>query len=60
MKMNDNEKLKILIEELEAISNVHIKETITFETVIRLLGERDILLTECDEKLVQRLIKMVR
>ena len=58
--MNNNEKLKILVEELEAISNVHIKETIKFETVIRLLGERDILLTECDEELVQRLIKMVR
>ena len=58
--MNDNEKLKILVEELEAISNVHIKETITFETVIRLLGERDIFLTQCDEELVNRLAKMVR
>lgn len=57
--MTDNEKLKILIEELEAISNVHIKETINFETVIRLLGERNILLTECDEELVQRLIKIM-
>jgi hypothetical protein len=58
--MNDNEKLKILIEELEAISNVHIKETITFETVIRLLGERDIFLTSCDDELVHRLAKLIR
>lgn len=58
--MNDNEKLKILVEELEAISNVHVKETITFGTVLRLLGERDILLTECDEELIQRLTKMMR
>lgn len=58
--MNDNEKLKILVEELEAISNVHIKETIKFETVIRLLSERDILLTECNEELVQRLTNMIK
>ncbi len=60
MKYTNDDKLAVLIAELEAINNVHIKETIKFETVIRLLGERDILLTECDEELVQRLVKMVR
>ena len=59
MNHSDEEALLVLITELEAISNVHIKETLTFETALRLLAERDINLENCKQEYVDRLANMI-
>jgi hypothetical protein len=60
MKYTNDDKLAVLIAELEAISNVHIKETLTFETALRLLAEREIDLTKCKQEYIDRLASMLK